>query len=73
LVVDNRPGAASMLGTDLVAKSAPDGHTLLLADLALTINPAYYTRQAPPDCVGIEALGADGEGGAHTNRVTGDP
>jgi tripartite-type tricarboxylate transporter receptor subunit TctC len=49
VVVDNRPGAASMLGTDLVAKSPPDGHTLLLADLALTINPAYYTKQAPPD------------------------
>jgi tripartite-type tricarboxylate transporter receptor subunit TctC len=49
VVVDNRPGAASMLGTDLVAKSLPDGYTLLLADLALTINPVYYTRQAPPD------------------------
>jgi len=49
VVVDNRPGAASMLGTDLVAKSPPDGHTLLLADLALTINPVYYTKQAPPD------------------------
>ena len=49
VVVDNRPGAASMLGTDLVAKSQPDGYTLLLADLALTINPAYYVKQAPAD------------------------
>jgi tripartite-type tricarboxylate transporter receptor subunit TctC len=49
VVVDNRPGAASMLGTDLVAKSLPDGYTLLLADLALTSNGAYYTKQAPPD------------------------
>jgi len=38
-----------MLGTDLVAKSLPDGYTLLLADLALTSNGAYYTKQAPPD------------------------
>jgi tripartite-type tricarboxylate transporter receptor subunit TctC len=51
VVVDNRPGAASMLGTDLVAKSLPDGYTLLLADLALTINPAYYVKQAPADPV----------------------
>jgi tripartite-type tricarboxylate transporter receptor subunit TctC len=51
IVVDNRPGAASMLGTDLVAKSLPDGYTLLLADLALTINPAYYLKQAPADPV----------------------
>ena len=51
VVIDNRPGAASMLGTDLVAKSLPDGYTLLLADLALTINPVYYTRQAPADPV----------------------
>ncbi len=49
VVVDNRPGAASMLGTDLVAKSLPDGYTLLLADLALTTNVAYYTKQALPD------------------------
>jgi len=49
VVVDNRPGAASMLGTGLVANSVPDGYTLLLADLALTTNPAYYRKQAPPD------------------------
>ncbi|MBC7779820.1 MAG: tripartite tricarboxylate transporter substrate binding protein [Proteobacteria bacterium] len=51
VVVDNRPGAASMLGTDLVARSAPDGYTLLLADLALTINSAYYRKQPPADPV----------------------
>jgi tripartite-type tricarboxylate transporter receptor subunit TctC len=49
VVVDNRPGAASMLGTELVAKSQPDGYTLLLADLALTSNVAYYRKQSPPD------------------------
>jgi tripartite-type tricarboxylate transporter receptor subunit TctC len=51
VVVDNRPGAASMLGTDIVARAAPDGHTLLLADLALTINSAYYVKQPPADPV----------------------
>jgi tripartite-type tricarboxylate transporter receptor subunit TctC len=51
VVVDNRPGAASMLGTDLVARSAGDGYTLLLADLALAINPAYFLKQPPADPV----------------------
>lgn len=51
VVVDNRPGAASMLGTDVVARAAGDGYTLLLADLALTINPAYFVKQPPADPV----------------------
>ena len=39
-VVENRPGANMIVGTDLVAKSTPDGHTLLVvASPALTINP----------------------------------
>src|SRR5258706_4143236 len=42
VVVDNRPGAASLLGTEIAARSAPDGYTLLLADSGFTINPAFY-------------------------------
>jgi tripartite-type tricarboxylate transporter receptor subunit TctC len=42
VVVDNRPGAASLIGTEIVAKSAPDGYTLCLCDVGFTINPAYY-------------------------------
>ena len=49
VVVDNRPGAASMIGTVLVAKALPDGYTLLLADAAFTINRSYYAKQAHYD------------------------
>ena len=37
-VIDNRPGAGSLIGTDAVAKAAPDGHTLLLMSNTHTVN-----------------------------------
>ena len=46
VVIDNRPGAGSIIGTDLVAKANPDGYTLLLADTAFGIVPAIYSK--PP-------------------------
>jgi tripartite-type tricarboxylate transporter receptor subunit TctC len=42
VVVDTRPGAATIIGTEIVAKAPPDGHTLLIALPALTINPSIY-------------------------------
>lgn len=44
VVVDNRPGAGSILGTDVVAKGTPDGYTLLMADTAFGIIPAIYEK-----------------------------
>jgi len=48
VVVDNRPGAGSIIGTDIVSKAAPDGHTLLINAISLTINAAVY-RKLPFD------------------------
>jgi tripartite-type tricarboxylate transporter receptor subunit TctC len=48
-VVDNKPGATGNIGADFVAKSAPDGYTLLLTATSFTTNPAL--RPAPFDPV----------------------
>ena len=40
VIVDNKPGAGGNLGTDVVAKSPSDGHTILIASNQVTINPA---------------------------------
>ncbi len=44
VVVDNRPGAGSILGTDLVAKGTPDGYTVMMADTTYGIIPAIYAK-----------------------------
>jgi tripartite-type tricarboxylate transporter receptor subunit TctC len=45
VVVDNKPGAGGNLGADFVAKSAPDGHTLVMGAVAThAINPWLYSR-----------------------------
>jgi tripartite-type tricarboxylate transporter receptor subunit TctC len=44
-IVDNRPGAAGNIGTEAVARAAPDGYVLLLVlDTPLTVNPALYKK-----------------------------
>jgi tripartite-type tricarboxylate transporter receptor subunit TctC len=50
VIVDNRPGAGSIVGCDAVAKAAPDGYTLLMVAASFSINPSVY-KQLPFDPV----------------------
>lgn len=65
VIVENRPGASGMIGADLVAKSPPDGYTLLMASTAeIVINPSVYPKMtydpvkdlAPVTLAGITPL-----------------
>lgn len=44
VVVDNRPGAGSINGTEMVARATPDGHTLLTVAASFTINPSLHSK-----------------------------
>src|SRR4029453_17905944 len=44
VIVENKPGGGAIVATDYVAKSAPDGYTLLLGASGISINPAVYAK-----------------------------
>jgi tripartite-type tricarboxylate transporter receptor subunit TctC len=61
MIVDNRPGAGQTIGSDHVAKSAPDGHTLLMVTVSYTTSAAIYTRlpyDPVTDLAGVAMVGA---------------
>ena len=56
VIIENKPGAGTIIGTQTVASSAPDGYTLLMGTFANAVNPSLYARlpydAAPRFCTG---------------------
>jgi tripartite-type tricarboxylate transporter receptor subunit TctC len=44
IVIDNRPGASGILGSEVVSRAVPDGYTLLIANVSLIVNPYLYPK-----------------------------
>ena len=44
VIIDNKPGGGTIIGTDAVAKSAPDGYTLVMATIAHAVNPSIQPK-----------------------------
>lgn len=62
VIIDNKPGAGATIGTEMVAKAAPDGYTLLLASQTNAISASLYTKLSfnpIDDFVGISLLGRE--------------
>ena len=56
IVVDNRPGAGGLIGTETVATAAPDGYTLINVSPSHVINPALHTRRTYDPVRDFEAV-----------------
>src|SRR5215468_5237695 len=44
VMVDNKPGAGGIVGAEVVAKAPPDGYTMLMGNVALTVAPLLYAK-----------------------------
>ncbi|MET0164953.1 MAG: tripartite tricarboxylate transporter substrate binding protein [Vicinamibacterales bacterium] len=44
VIVDNRPGGGTLIGTEMAAKAAPDGYTLYMVPFAFAVNPSLYKK-----------------------------
>ena len=61
VVIDNRPGAGGQIGTQIVVRAAPDGHTLLVQSSSHAVNPAIYRNlpyDSQKDLVDVASLGS---------------
>lgn len=57
VVIENRAGAGGNIGSEAVAKAAPDGYTILLGSNTLSINPSLYKGQAPDPIKSFAPIG----------------
>ncbi len=60
MIVENKPGANGNVGADFVAKSAPDGYTLLLSDVGALVDQPERLPELPFDPVEGFLAGRDG-------------
>jgi tripartite-type tricarboxylate transporter receptor subunit TctC len=51
VIVDNRPGASTIVGTDIVAKAPPDGYTMVMASNNHAMNPSLFEGKLPFDSI----------------------
>jgi tripartite-type tricarboxylate transporter receptor subunit TctC len=61
VIIENKPGGGAIVATEYVAKSAPDGYTLLMSASGISINPAVYAKlpyDAVKDFVAVSELGS---------------
>src|SRR6267378_1584512 len=61
VIIENKPGGGAIVATDYVAKSPPDGYTLLMSASGISINPAVYAKlpyDAVNDFVPVSELGS---------------
>jgi tripartite-type tricarboxylate transporter receptor subunit TctC len=61
VIVENKPGGGAIVATEYVAKSVPDGYTLLMSASGISINPAVYAKlpyDAVKDFVAVSELGS---------------
>src|SRR5256886_2990174 len=61
VIVENKPGGGAIVATEYVAKSPPDGYTLLMSASGISINPAVYAKlpyDAVKDFIAVSELGS---------------
>src|SRR3982074_1216 len=58
VIVENKPGGGAIVATEYVAKSQPDGYTLLMSASGISINPAVYAR-LPYDAINDFLAGSE--------------
>jgi tripartite-type tricarboxylate transporter receptor subunit TctC len=61
VIIENKPGGGAIVATEYVAKSAPDGYTLLMSASGISINPAVYAKlpyDAVKDFAAVSELGS---------------